>query len=330
MWISRLADTLSNYMFSFSVPVDKPVDFLGLMYSSPGGDSEGSRAVNEAFMDEFRSLIWLTYRCGFSESLTDKNGASVGIYSDAGWGCAIRVSQMLIAQCLRSTGVFSRDSILRLFFDTREAPLSIHKMVEIGDSRFGKRPSDWFGPTTGARAISSLFNESNCCSDLMRCVVFDSGQIYKDEVVFGKEGVILILSHRLGLESLNLLRYKATIKSLFGLQFFQGIASGESYVSAYYFFAACDDYLYYLDPHTVQSALTDVHSHTHQPRVLKMRWNRLNPSLSVGFVVKNSSEFDTLCDSLRKLNDLFEINDSRPVHTERSFIHNDDDFVTIS
>ncbi len=349
MWLQRLIDMIGNRLFDFSLPVDKPVDFLGVMYAGSGSDTECNNAVLEAFLDDYRTLLWLTYRRDF-EPLVDKDGQSTGITSDAGWGCSIRASQMLVAQSLLY--IFNgrnRDTvdqrIASLFMDTLEAPLSIHRMVRTGHCRFGKRPSEWFGPTTGARAIESLINESGADFKKQglrnpRCVSFDGGEIVSCEVLRllnepnnEPEGVIVLLTHRLGLDSFNFARYKGTIQSLFSHPFFQGLSSGESIASAYYFFAVTDDHLFYLDPHTVQPAFAkgcDLERVPPQPRPLKMRWQRLNPSMTMGFVVKSIDEWRLLCDYLVKIDrELFDVTEQQRVIPQFSD-EVDDEMILIS
>ena len=324
-------DTIGNRWFDVSLPLDKPVDFLGVMYASPSTDVECGKLVLEAFIEDFRKLLWLTYRNGF-DPLLDKEQIPTGITTDAGWGCSIRVSQMLVAQsilyCLEGRNRASiNGSVASLFMDSFSAPLSIHRMVHAGHARFGKRPSEWFGPTTGARAIEELIN---ACSKefkerglgILKSVSFDGGEIVSSRVShllkvgdIGVEGVIVLLTHRLGLEAFNYARYKGTIQSLFAHPFFQGLSSGESIASAYYFFAASDDHLFYLDPHTVQPAFVDGSSQDSvppQPKPLKMRWQRLNPSMTMGFVVRSIDEWKSLCDYLIKIDrELFDVTENQ-------------------
>jgi cysteine protease ATG4 len=331
MWLQRLIDMIGNRLFDFSLPPDKPVDFLGVMYACPSTEPECSNFVLEAFLEDYRTLLWLTYRKDF-EPLLDKDNQSTGISSDGGWGCSIRASQMLVAQAL-SYIVHGRNrraidsSIASLFMDMFNAPLSIHRMVHAGHVRFGKRPSEWFGPTTGARAIEDLVNASasefkNRGLGNIKCVSFDGGEIISSKVVDllnqsgeNLSGVVVLLTHRLGLEAFNFARYKGTIQSLFSHPFFQGLSSGESIASAYYFFAASDDHLFYLDPHTVQPAFIDecnLEQLPPQPKPLKMRWQRLNPSMTMGFAVKTVDEWKSLCDYLLRIDrELFDVTEKQ-------------------
>ena len=98
-------------------------------------------------------------------------------------------------------------------------------------------------------------------------------------------------------------------------------------VSAYYFFAACDDFLFYLDPHTVQEAFLDASSNGNvfeafppQPKPLRMRWSRLNPSLTMGFLVKSPKEWTKLAEYLLKIDpELFDVNEKPRETLNRSF-----------
>lgn len=358
-WFKRIMDSFSN-LLPFSVPIDKRMDFLGILYSSPNSsdDPVGAQEVNEAFLEDFRSRVWVTYRRDFV-SLIDKDGNPVGITTDAGWGCSVRVTQMLTVQSMISLN-FDRDwriskatsselvrfkSIIALILDNPTSALSIHSIVKTGHSMFGKRPSEWFGPTTGARAVCSLFDSMNRSARLgVSILCFDSCELIRSEIISkfsdSPSGVIIFLTHKLGLDGFNEERYKSTIQRLFSSPFFQGLSSGEAMVSAYYMYACCDDFLYYLDPHTVQPAFVNVDDFptllSPQPKPLKMRWSRLNPSMNMGFAVKDKAELDALCDFLKAVDpDLFEIRDMpRPPPKEYDFpddvSSDDDDMVVIN
>eukprot|EP01055_Gregarina_sp_Pseudo9_P003570 Gregarina_sp_Pseudo_9__3569@NODE_372_length_3017_cov_54_217596_g351_i0_p1_GENE_NODE_372_length_3017_cov_54_217596_g351_i0NODE_372_length_3017_cov_54_217596_g351_i0_p1_ORF_typecomplete_len739_score49_71Peptidase_C54/PF03416_19/4_1e66_NODE_372_length_3017_cov_54_217596_g351_i0692285 len=72
------------------------------------------------------------------------------------------------------------------------------------------------------------------------------------------DAVIMFLSFRLGLDSFNM-RYQPFLQSCFGMPQFQGLAGGGPLTSAYWFVAANDEHLYFLDPHSpVQPAVHDI------------------------------------------------------------------------
>nr|ACJ73915.1 autophagy-related 4b variant 3 [Zea mays] len=58
---------------------------------SGGSDSDSGHA---AFLEDFSSRIWITYRKGFDAIPGSK------LTSDVNWGCMVRSSQMLVAQAL--------------------------------------------------------------------------------------------------------------------------------------------------------------------------------------------------------------------------------------
>lgn len=60
------------------------------------GPHEGIAKFNR----DFSRLLWITYRKGFAPLLIEKNKVA-NLTTDAGWGCVIRCSQMLLANTLR-------------------------------------------------------------------------------------------------------------------------------------------------------------------------------------------------------------------------------------
>lgn len=134
-----------------------------------------------AFLDDFESRIWMTYRSNFPpiprsqdpsatssmtltvrlRNLTDREGFS----SDTGWGCMIRSGQSLLANTLimleqgrdwrRKKRSKEENRIVSLFADDPEAPFSIHRFVQHGAAACGKHPGQWFGPSATASCIKS-------------------------------------------------------------------------------------------------------------------------------------------------------------------------------
>jgi len=70
--------------------------FLGKCYKvSPEESSDtDSESGHAAFLEDFSSRIWITYRKGF-DAISDSK-----LTSDVNWGCMVRSSQMLVAQAL--------------------------------------------------------------------------------------------------------------------------------------------------------------------------------------------------------------------------------------
>ena len=174
-----------------------------------------------AFLCDLRSRVWITYRRGFPAIASDAdraraeeaaaNGVSVSASvpsastaygrpyqytTDAGWGCTLRVGQMLLANAL-SFHFFGRgyrrrkpvpgvpgdakardlhDALVSWFGDDPDAdacPFSIHEVYrwgrgELGDDDAKKKnpragvpgvvPGRWLGPCVMAQAIAAMTN----------------------------------------------------------------------------------------------------------------------------------------------------------------------------
>ena len=133
-----------------------------------------------AFLDDFESKLWMTYRSNFSPiprsqdpsasssmtwSVRMRNLAEREKFSsDTGWGCMIRSGQSLLANALvmlqmgrdwRRNGSSSREesTIVALFADDPKAPFSLHRFVQHGATACGTHPGQWFGPSATASCI---------------------------------------------------------------------------------------------------------------------------------------------------------------------------------
>ena len=145
-YFHRLMDTVSNWM-PFRMP-ESGVTLLGRHYSFEEEDE---------FVDGFRSMVAFTYRRDF-EPLEDQFSAGVrtgffrsgtNLKSDAGWGCAIRAAQMLLAECLvaRLHGNYRQKTpldadtlgVISKFYDHPSAPLSIHQFISAGQHIYEKQ-----------------------------------------------------------------------------------------------------------------------------------------------------------------------------------------------
>jgi len=114
-----------------------------------------------------RSLFRFTYRRDFPAL------DPYAITSDAGWGCMLRVSQMLMATALqrhmlgrewrRGVDLASLQAcaayttILRSFLDRPGPPhvYAIHHLAQCG-IKYDKLPGEWFGPSTAALVLRDL------------------------------------------------------------------------------------------------------------------------------------------------------------------------------
>ena len=241
-----------------------------------------------AFLDDFESRIWMTYRSNFPpiprsqdpaatsgmalavrlRSFTDKEGFS----SDTGWGCMIRSGQSLLANALIMLQL-GRDwrrrkdepsnlekSIVSLFADHPRAPFSIHRFVSHGATACGKHPGQWFGPSATASCIKELSAEC-AAAGLQVYVTPNTSDVYEDRFrtisTSGSAGsmkpTLILLGIRLGPDRITPVYYEALKSSLTYPQSI-GIAGGRPGTS-HYFVGCQGETFFYLDPHETRGAL---------------------------------------------------------------------------
>src|SRR5271170_5306978 len=247
-----------------------------------------------AFLDDFESRIWMTYRSSFppiprSQDPSASSGISFsvrlrniaereGFSSDTGWGCMIRSGQSLLANALiilhlgrdwrlqkgQSHQRRDESQILSLFADDPKAPFSIHRFVQHGASACGKHPGQWFGPSATASCIKELSAE--CAAAGLRVYVTpNTSDVYEDRfrstasssIDSGTDTSIKPTLILLGIR-LGPDRitpvYYEALKSSLTYPQSIGIAGGRP-SSSHYFVGCQGDTFFYLDPHITQPAL---------------------------------------------------------------------------
>ncbi|GMI38466.1 hypothetical protein TeGR_g6383 [Tetraparma gracilis] len=144
------------------------------------------------------SLYWFSYRTSFPPL------PPYPITSDAGWGCMLRASQMLLAETLRrhfrSPSWRSSDapaddplddSLLRWFADApdpKACPFGIHSLCRSGLHE-DKYPGEWVGPTAACRILDRCLASPTTSVDAggaggrpIKTFVADGGCVYTSEV----------------------------------------------------------------------------------------------------------------------------------------------------
>ncbi|KAI9147894.1 putative cysteine protease ATG4 [Paramyrothecium foliicola] len=256
-----------------------------LAYEDPG--QEGGWP--QAFLDDFESRFWMTYRSDF-ESIprsSDPKASSAlsfsmrirsqlvdqtGFSSDSGWGCMIRSGQSLLANTLatlhfgrewrRGSNPDAERGLIKLFADDPKAPYSIHNFVRHGATACGKYPGEWFGPSATARCIQALVNAYE--PSLRVYSTGDGADVYEDSFMnIAKPNgdqfhpTLILVGTRLGIDKINPVYWEALVASLQMPQSV-GIAGGRP-SSSHYFVgaqgAAQGAHLFYLDPHYTRKAL---------------------------------------------------------------------------
>jgi hypothetical protein len=133
---------LRDLLWNGGVDLSRPVWLVGKKYdASEHGDQD---ELMSSILHHVQSIPYMSYRKGFTPLKGDS-----GLTSDAGWGCTLRVSQMLVALALQraTLGVDWRfnnyyDGLshngdaalatLRPFYDMESSPLSLHSICEYG------------------------------------------------------------------------------------------------------------------------------------------------------------------------------------------------------
>ncbi|PSN62914.1 autophagy-related protein-like protein 4 [Corynespora cassiicola Philippines] len=239
-----------------------------------------------AFLDDFESRIWMTYRSGFTsiEKSQDpkatavmsfrvrvQNIAQSGFTSDSGFGCMIRSGQSILANALlnlklgrdwrvqTATSENNERTILSLFADDPKAPFSIHRFVQHGAAVCGKFPGEWFGPSAAARCIQDLANQYTSAG-LRVYVSGDGADVYENklrDVAVDEDGkfqpTLILVGTRLGIDQVTPVYWEA-LKASLQMKQSVGIAGGRPSAS-HYFVGTQGNGFFFLDPHTTRPLL---------------------------------------------------------------------------
>ncbi|KAK4159670.1 putative cysteine protease ATG4 [Cladorrhinum sp. PSN259] len=299
-----------------------------LAYEDPGQDG----GWPPAFLDDFESRIWMTYRTGFeviprsadpkatsslsfAMRLKTSFGDQTGFSSDTGWGCMIRSGQSLLANAMlvarvgrdwrRTTDPNPEREVLSMFADDARAPYSLHNFVKHGAVACGKYPGEWFGPSATARCIQALTKQNGC--SLRVYLTRDLPEVYEDSfmAIANPDGqqfhpTLILVSTRLGIDKINPIYNEALIATLQMPQSI-GIAGGRP-SSSHYFIGAQGKWLFYLDPHHPRPLLpyredpsqytTEELDSCHTRRLRNLHVEDMDPSMLIGFLIKDEDDWD--------------------------------------
>ncbi|KAI5857276.1 cysteine protease ATG4 [Durotheca rogersii] len=284
-----------------------------------------------AFLDDFESRIWMTYRSefdpiaksqdpralsalSFSMRLKSQLSDQGGFPSDSGWGCMIRSGQSLLANAMlihrlgrewrRNMPNSEERKIISLFADDTRAPYSIHNFVRHGASACNKYPGEWFGPSATARCIQALTNANE---PVLR--VFSTGDgpdVYEDNFMkiakphgTAFHPTIILVGTRLGIDKITPVYWEALAASLQMPQSI-GIAGGRP-SSSHYFVGVQGLYFFYLDPHYTRPALQhhdDPDEYTqeeldtcHTRKLRRLHVKEMDPSMLIGFLIRDEDDW---------------------------------------
>jgi len=265
-------------------------------------------------MCDIFTRFFFTYREGFPQI-----GES-GYTSDVGWGCMIRVGQMLLANTLL-THVFGREfriraedapgtkhrKILKLFNDddSRECKFSVHQLLRHA-AVDGVKPGCWYGPTivcrTLCRAINEQIRHPKCYDDLVAyiapdCLISKEDIDYTMKSLTGKDWcpILVLVPLRLGTVKFNT-TYIPSLQRVIASRFCIGVIGGKPKHSLF-FIGYQDSDLIGLDPHACRSSdnsddpKADIGAyHCKSPR--KIQFSTIDPSIALGFFCQSRAELE--------------------------------------
>ncbi|UZJ54631.1 hypothetical protein CBS101457_003951 [Exobasidium rhododendri] len=254
--------------------------------------------------------------------------------------------------------------LLSWFMDepSSACPFGVHRMAREG-KRLGKEIGEWFGPSTAAGAIKKLvddFPEAGIGVSLATDGVIYLNQVKAQaqvarEVEDGKNRsaspwdrpVLILIGVRLGLDGVHPM-YHDSIKAIFSFPQSVGIAGGRP-SSSYYFVGYQGDSLFYLDPHHVRATVPFRHpppamendkdwwtqafseadlSSYHSDRPKRMPMKSLDPSMLLGFLIKDQSSLRDFVDRVKALpRPIFSVLESMPkwmMEDDEGLLHEDE------
>lgn len=244
------------------------------------------------------NITWITYRNNFEKI------SNTEFDTDAGWGCMIRTTQMLCAEGL--SRIMQKQNIYNLLIDNSKYPLSIHNFL------INKEPGKWFGSNETCHMLSNCIKKSKL-SENVKCIIEQSGILYKSDIKVDKS-VFIFVTLRLGLHKIEEESSKKLLKC-FDIKQCIGIIGGKP-GSSYYFYGYQENYLLYLDPHVIQ----DSHNPQFQSNHINMlHINDLDPSICVGFFIKDQDNFNDFWNNIKDKDLIFETMDNRPKYFNFNF-----------
>ncbi|EER37743.1 cysteine protease atg4 [Histoplasma capsulatum H143] len=254
--------------------------------TSPLGQ-QGQQHWPDAFLDDFESKIWLTYRSNFPliPKSNDPNALSAmtlgvrlrsqlvdsqGFTTDTGWGCMIRSGQSLLANAL---AILSLGRACRaLSSECEHAGLNVYVTSDGSDVY-----EDRF------RAIASAGG---------------TGAGTSTDV----HPTLILLGIRLGIDRVTPVYWEA-LKAVLKYPQSVGIAGGRP-SSSHYFIGAQGSHFFYLDPHHTRPALvyhdagdrpytTEELNTYHTRRLRRLHIKDMDPSMLIGFLIRDEDDWNS-------------------------------------
>ncbi|KAJ5299325.1 hypothetical protein N7476_010882 [Penicillium atrosanguineum] len=284
----------------------------------------------EAFMKDFESRIWMTYRSNFTpipRNNTPEATSSMslgvrirsqlmdaqGFTSDTGWGCMIRSGQSLLANTLcigeEAKGPRKNLNYLLCLQIIQRHPSQYIDLLNAVLSPAENTPGNGLGhrQLLGASSMSPLTLSNECEDPKLRVYVTnDTSDVYEDQftrLARGENGrfqpTLILLGLRLGIEQVTSVYWDGLRASL---QYPQsvGVAGGRPSAS-HYFMGVQDSQLFFLDPHITRPTIPakgpdEVHTPEevdsyHTRRLRRIHIKDMDPSMLIGFLIRDEADW---------------------------------------
>jgi cysteine protease ATG4 len=292
------------------------------------------KEFNDDFISDYKSRIILTYRYNIPSLLNYS--------SDIGWGCTIRSGQMILAESLlrmnlgRDWRLYNNKShslahkhILNYFIDvpSKDHYFSIQNITHYG-LKYKKNIGDWYGPETISKVLRDIVNSNNRIK--LKVYIPENNDIIIDDLRLLSptlENILILIPLRLGLSNINY-QYVNYLFKFLELSQSVGFIGGKP-TKSFYFIGYQNNNFIYLDPHHNQNLIdhenffpkiNDLLSY-HDKKINLIDSSIIDPSLSIGFFIKNENDFNKFKNSIQQIfkdNNIFNINQSKVNYNYKS------------
>nr|AWV66643.1 cysteine protease ATG4-like-2 [Brachionus rotundiformis] len=317
-----------------------PSDFEECSLPSDSNNSEiiSNKNIKTALDEEIYSRLWFTYRKDFEPLNGNVKYTSDCGWGCMLRSAQMLVAQGLIYHFFGSEWSLSKSlqneqnfnlykDIISLFNDrsSLRCPFGLHSLLDLADkndsqvgNKSNSRVGTWFGPTSVCTLMKESLNESVNIKLLenIRIYVAQDCTIFKPDLLdmcLTKDGkfvpCIVLISARLGGNSINEI-YVETLKLHLEMKNCLGIIGGKPKHSLYFFGYQADRVLF-LDPHLCQPNVSIYSSEDDEKKIFDNKsfhcsnagyipFNKLDPSIALGFYFKNLNEFEEFGELLKK------------------------------
>lgn len=293
------------------------------------------KSVYRQAKKELKDIIWVTYRTQF-RPIPAKTRESAW-QTDSGWGCTIRVGQMLFLNTLRRHFSLPREETYKILKTIEEnlekAPFSIHKIVETSSNE----PGEWFSPCGISHVLVDLLKnfpiskfQMYVCMDNLICIdqiIALSTDRSLDAVrdfcccleeseenicvncqkpihdIKWKNSVLLFLPIMLGREKI-MKEYVKVLEYFMKTEFFVGAIGGKP-KSALYLVGIKENSVIVLDPHYVQTAnktflnfKQNIHTY-YCEKFISIPVSSLESSLNIGIFIQSKEDLQVFIADLK-------------------------------